>query len=129
MPILQAQGDLTNASIRSDLPIPIQAVLLDRSEDIIQISEKLQGTGSIKTIVLVGPGGIGKTILSRQYAQSQKANVIWEINAETHESLKSSFEDLATALAITEKDQKILIGFRDIKDPKEREKKLIQFVT
>lgn len=115
-------------SIRSDLPIPISSVLLDRPEEIAQIDKKLKGTAAIETIVLVGPGGIGKTVLSRQYAHQQKANVIWEINAETPETLKSSFEDLAQALARTEKDQKILIGFQDIKDSRTREKKLIQFV-
>ncbi|MBA3814703.1 MAG: tetratricopeptide repeat protein [Alphaproteobacteria bacterium] len=114
--------------IRSDLPIPVHAVLLERSEELIQISEKLKGAGAIETIALVGAGGIGKTILSRQYARRQKAQVIWEINAETPESLKSSFEDLAQLLAITEKDQRILVGFQDIKGSKEREKKLIQFV-
>lgn len=131
MPFSQGQTDLKIILIRSDLPIPIPSVRLDRPEEISQIDVKFKENKrehGIQTVALIGPGGIGKTILSRQYAHQQKANVIWEINAETQESLRSSFEDLAERLTTTEKDQKILIGFQAIKDPKEREKKLIQYV-
>jgi len=128
MSIAQGQEEKEEGSIRSDLPIPISSVLLERSEEITQIDEKLKDPKGIQTIALVGPGGLGKTILSRQYAHHQKAKVIWELNAETPETLKSSFEDLATALAQTEKDQKFLIGLLEIRDARTREKKLIRCV-
>lgn len=128
MQIGQGHEELSEPVIRSDLFIPTESVLLHRPDEIAQIEEQFKGEKGIQTIVLVGPGGIGKTTLSRQYAHRQKARVIWEINAETYESLKSSFEDLAQALAITEKDQKILAGLQDTKDPMQREKKLIEFV-
>lgn len=128
MPLMQGQEGLGAFSIHSDLSLPTPAVLLERPEDMAQIDEKLQEKEGIQSLVLVGPGGIGKTTLARQYAQSQKAKVLWEVNAETKESLLSSFEDLAEALAITEKDQKILIGLQEIKEAQEKEKKLLQFV-
>jgi len=128
MQVIQGLKELKASTIRSDLPVPIDSVLLYRTDEMAQIDDNFKEERGIQTIALVGPGGAGKTILARQYAHKQKAKVIWEINAETHETLKSSFEDLAEALAQTEKDQKILIGFQDIKNPTEREKKLIEFV-
>lgn len=128
MHITQDHEEHQALSIRSDLFVPAQSVLLLRPEEISQMNEKFKGREGIQALALVGPGGIGKTTLSRQYAHQQKANVIWEINAETHESLSSSFEDLAQSLAITEKDQKILAGLLETADLTKREKKLIDFV-
>ncbi len=125
--IAQSQEE-KEPSLRSDLSLPTQFALLYRPEEMAQIDERFKEENGIQTIALVGPGGAGKTILSRQYARQQKAKAIWEINAETYETLKSSFDDLAQALAQTENDQKILTGLQDINDSKEREKKLIGFV-
>lgn len=128
MSIMQAQEGIREDSIHSDLPLPIPAVLLTRPEDMAQIREKLKEEQGIQTIALIGPGGIGKTTLARQYARQQKAKVIWEVNAGTKESIRSSFEELASALTITDKDKKILAGFQDIKNITEKEQKLIKFV-
>lgn len=128
MQVRQDHEGLKETSIRSDLFIPTQAVLLLRPDEITRIEGKFKEMKGIQALALVGPGGAGKTILTRQYAKEQKAKIIWEINAETYASLKSSFEDLAQALAITEKDQKILESFQDIKDLAKREKRLIGFV-
>jgi len=125
---IQAPNTVEETSIRSDLIIPTGAALINRPELIPQINSKLKGQEGIQTVALVGPGGAGKTTLARQYAHQQKVNVIWEVNAETHESLKSSFENLAQALARTEENKKILRGLQDIKNPDEREGKITQFV-
>ncbi|OJW47903.1 MAG: hypothetical protein BGO67_03160 [Alphaproteobacteria bacterium 41-28] len=116
-------------SFRSDLVIPTESVLLNRSELIAQIDDKLKRGDGIQTIALVGPGGAGKTTLARQYAHMQKASSIWEINAETHESLNTSFEKLAHALSKREVDQKVLRSIQAIKDTLEKEDKIIQFVN
>lgn len=118
----------TDISVRSELPIPIDDTLLKRPELMNQIDKKIKGRNGIRTVALVGPGGAGKTTLARQYAHQQKANVIWEANAETHENLKSSFENLAQALAKTEEERKVLREIQDIKTLTEREEKIIQFV-
>lgn len=114
--------------IRSDLPIPIDSVLLQRPNLITEIEKKLKGQQNINTVALIGIGGAGKTILARQYAHQHKVNVIWEINAETKGSLIESFENLAYALSQSEEEKRILRGLQDIKDSKEREGKLIQFI-
>lgn len=101
---------------------------LNRPELIAQIDQKFKGKEGIQTLALVGIGGAGKTTLVRQYAHQQKENVVWEINAETQESLRSSFKILADALAKTEETQKILNNFLDIKDSAKREESILSFV-
>ncbi|OJW52674.1 MAG: hypothetical protein BGO67_09420 [Alphaproteobacteria bacterium 41-28] len=115
-------------SIRSDLNLPTESALLHRSELIAQLDKKFKEHKDIQAIAIVGPGGAGKTTLARQYAHSQKSPLVWEINAETKESLKSSFEHLAQACSKTEEDQKTLRELQEIKNSREREEKIIQFV-
>jgi tetratricopeptide (TPR) repeat protein len=126
------EDSTTSASlICSELWVPHESMLLKRPALLAQINEKLQGKQGIKKIALagvVGIGGAGKTTLARQYALSQRLAVVWELNAETLESLKESFESLASALARTE-EEKRLRGIQEIKDAEQREKKILNFVT
>lgn len=115
-------------SIRSDLAIPTESSLLDRPELLTQIDCALKDQKGIQSVALVGPGGAGKTTLARQYAHQLGAPVIWEINAETQESLKLSFENLAQALSKTSEDKKILRELLDIQDLADRGKKIVQFI-
>lgn len=126
--VTQYTQEQSAAPTRSDLIVPTGAIFLDRPHLTAKIDESLKGPQDIKTVALVGIGGAGKTSLSRQYARQQKANLVWEMNAETPESLSESFENLATALSKTEEERKVLRELRDIKDPKEREKGIISFV-
>jgi shikimate kinase len=89
-----------------------------------QLKEKLEGDQGIQTIALVGVGGAGKTTLARYYAQRQKANFVWEINAETWLSLTQSFEKMAYALCQTEEDHKLLRSLQAIQNTTEREEKI-----
>ena len=124
----QSQKQQKEPSIRSDLNIPAKSALLDRTELIAQIKDTFKNEQGIQALALVGPGGAGKTTLARQYVALQKANVIWELNAETNECLKSSFENLAQALAKTNQDQQILRVIQETKDPEKKEGQVIAFV-
>lgn len=117
-----------SSSISSDLPIPKDQILLQRPDTLQSIDKCFDKPQEIQTVALVGIGGAGKTTLAHQYVRSQKASVVWEINAETHESLKASFGDLAQTLAITDEEQKIIRGIQDINNSAEKEDKIIQFV-
>ncbi|MBX9786661.1 MAG: tetratricopeptide repeat protein [Alphaproteobacteria bacterium] len=116
------------SSIRSDLPLPTISTLLPRPEIIAQINKSFKGEPGIKSVALVGPGGAGKTTLARQYAHQQKAQVVWEINAETNGSLLNSFESLGYALCQNEDEKKILKELQLITKPFEKEEKIIFFV-
>lgn len=114
--------------IRSNLSLPKAPLLLNRPELLTQLDDKLKGADDIKVVAVIGVGGAGKTILARQYAHAQKAAVVWQLNAETRESLKASFEDLAKALAQTENeknDLKILLRTEDLM---EKEERVLEFV-
>lgn len=117
-----------NSLIRSDLAIPTESSLLDRPKLLTQIDDALKNQRGIQSVALVGPGGAGKTTLARQYAHQLGAPVIWEVNAETQESLKLSFENLAQALSKTSEDKKILRELQDTQDLADRGKKIIQFI-
>ncbi|MBA3814145.1 MAG: AAA family ATPase [Alphaproteobacteria bacterium] len=115
-------------SIRSDLSVPHESAFLTRSDLIKQIDRKFNERRGIQSLALIGIGGAGKTTLARQYARQQKAAIIWEINAESREDLNLSFGQLAFALAKTDKEQSALRTIQSLKEPEEKEEKLLQFV-
>ncbi|WP_032113943.1 tetratricopeptide repeat protein [Candidatus Paracaedibacter symbiosus] len=118
-------------SIRSDLPLPLEANLLIRSQILAKIEEKLrapQGVQTISLLGIVGIGGSGKTTIVRQFGRSQKLPLVWEINATTKDSLISSFKDLAYRLAKTREQKNELSFIYTIKNSQEMEKQLFYFV-
>lgn len=115
-------------SIRSDLIIPNETILLNRLELIKQIDQKFKADGGIQTVALVGIGGAGKTTLARQYASQEERSLVWEINAETDTSLIESFEKLAEALSKNDQEYNKLRKIKELINSLERTKKIIQFV-
>tara|TARA_A100000171_G_scaffold51895_2_gene67882 strand:+ start:1798 stop:4713 length:2916 start_codon:yes stop_codon:yes gene_type:complete len=114
--------------IRSDLSLPHESILLKRLGSLKKIEKQFQGREKIQTVILSGIGGAGKTTLARHYARGQKASVVWEINAETKETLMNSFEDLAMALAVTGEEKLGISLLREIREPAQREKQLFLMV-
>lgn len=123
MPVCQS-------SICSGLTIPKESVLPIRPHLMAQIENKFKQhpDPGVHVVALTGPGGAGKTTLARYYARIQRASVVWEINAESRESLKSSYEELAKALAKEENDKKRLRAIHELQIPKEREDQILQFI-
>ncbi len=118
-------------SIRFDLRIPTEAVFLRRSSLIKNINEKLKGKEDIETVALVGVvgiGGVGKTTLAREFGHSYRGPVVWEINAETKNSLTTSFLDLAGSLAQTPDKKTDLEFIKAIQNSEEKEKQLLILV-
>ncbi len=112
---------------RSDLIIPNENVLLKRASLLKEIKNKLNNQNNIRSIALIGPGGAGKTTLARFYALQQKVSIIWEINAETIESLRNSFEFFASHLAKSDEENKVMREILEVKDPKKRADKVLSF--
>lgn len=116
-----------NKAIRSDFILPKESVFLNRPEFINQIGHKFKQNG-IQTVALVGQGGAGKTTIARQYARQYKNNSVWEINAETPESLRISFDRIAQNLISNKTDEDILKIVQDTRYIEERDAKIVQFV-
>lgn len=115
-------------SIKIDLPIISDNILLKRTHLIRKIEDSFQNQDGIKSLALVGIGGSGKTTLARQYVIKQYTNVLWEINCETPETLLNSFESFAYSLAKTNEDKYVLKELENIKNSEEKRIKIIFFV-
>jgi ankyrin repeat protein len=92
-----------------------------RDDELKHLHDVLQSKGGQAVVSQItsisGLGGIGKSELARKYAYDYKKyygdNVVW-INAETQESIRKSFQGLAT--------QKLRIPITEKKDEKEQER-------
>jgi tetratricopeptide (TPR) repeat protein len=113
-----------------DFPLPHQDILLKRTILLEKIDKKLNEKGSIRTIVLVGAGGAGKTTMAYQYARTQnkKSSLIWKINAETKDTIIFSLNQLAYSICKTEEERQELTIILHTKNEKERERKLFEFL-
>jgi tetratricopeptide (TPR) repeat protein len=124
----QKTGKHTAYHFRSNFIIPPESTFLNRSDLIIKIHENLKGTEQIQTLALVGVGGSGKTTLARQYACRQNTGIVWEINAETRETLMASFETLADRLCQTAEEKKIFKELQEVKNIPKKKEKIILWV-
>ncbi len=115
--------------VRAEMAIPQHEYLLERQDLIKSMSAKLKKDKSnIKILALVGIGGSGKSTLARQFARTDRADVVWEIEAQSSSSIYNSFESFAYALAQTREEQQELEVIEELRVSSGRDKKLLRFV-
>ena len=121
--------DVVESIVGSDLPIPKNDVLLDRSDILGQMRKKLSQKTGIQAIALIGVGGSGKTVLARRYARQSDASIIWEIDAETKDTIIISLQRLAYAICKSPEQRQEINQILQLQDISEQEKKLLVFLS
>jgi DNA-binding CsgD family transcriptional regulator len=84
--VLAVVAFLFNRENKSAVVMDIPRVhenFLERRELLAKITDILESQSGIKTVVIIGAGGTGKTSLAREILRSLKCAAKWEINAET----------------------------------------------
>lgn len=116
------------SSLRSELFLPQEGVLLSREQVISKIKSTFRNSKGINTIALVGIGGSGKSTIAKKYAKESGATIIWRLNAESRSSIVSSMKQIAYTIASKEKEREEVDKILAIKDAFERERGLLLFL-
>lgn len=112
------------------LVLPAKEFLLDRICLMRQIENNFgHQMPGIQIVTLAGMAGSGKTTMARIYGNKKKFGVVWEINAETKDSLINSFNDLAFVLATTKEQKREWLLMQKIQDANIRSIEIIRFVS
>lgn len=102
---------------------------LDRPYLESKVIQKLKWQNGIKTVVIYGMGGGGKTTVARKVISLISGEVKFEVNAETEKTLYNSFMELADNIVTTEEQRKEIDIIRGLSDSSFRKKRLIRLVS
>ncbi len=102
---------------------------LDRPYVEDKIIQKLKWGKGIRTAVIFGTGGAGKTTVARKVVSLLQGEVKFEINAETEKTLYNSFMELADHLAVTKSQRKEMDIIRNLQDVEYRKKRLVRLIS
>ncbi len=121
----------SNLKIRPIFAIPNEEILLSKELLIKEIEKKFNSNSNkINIITLIGPSGVGKTTIARQYAQKLEKNydIIWEINAKDKKSILTSLLELAFHISKSKKEKLEIDNIQIINDYEEKNRKLLLFL-
>lgn len=121
--------NIGNSIVNNDMLVPQDNKLLERKDIEQELEKKLSKNTGIQSVALVGIGGSGKTTIARQYARNSGASLIWEINAESKDTIISSMQQLAHEAAKNSADQDELEQIKTIRNVLEKERRLWLFLS
>lgn len=112
--------------------LPVSSQLAKRNSLFYQLKRTLEKTPgdshSVRHAVLTGLGGSGKTTLARLYAKQSSYDIIWEINAQTAETIVQSFFQMAYAMVKTVHEKSEIEFIEKINDKKIKIQRLLSFI-
>lgn len=120
--------DYTNLYTHSNITSLMNHSFLERHHMILRL-RKILKKSCLRIVALIGIGGSGKTTLARQYAHKGNYSFVWEINAESSESLLKSCEDLGESIMLTDEEIKKWRGLTHIKNEKIKTKKITLLIS
>lgn len=100
---------------------------LYRGNLIDKLDEIFKNNNRVNIAVVSGPGGAGKTFLSKYYGVIKNFNLVWLCNVEGDTGIMQSLEQLALELSETQEDKLLLVNISQ-RDKVLKRRNLMHFI-